>query len=420
MTRTADVIVVGAGLAGLRAARDLAESGLSVEVFEARARVGGRGWTDVFPGTNERVEMGGAWFTAEQRRVATELRRYGVGVRQYAPPSVDTFRVGGVVRRELATPNGEGPPTLETFHRMHADSLAYIRGDESSLLSMSLTEYLSAIGAGPDACDLVTGWWTITGGSHPDIGGVADLLSSLADHGQIGDMSYLRYAPEQGWSALAEALADTAGVRVHLDSVVSAVEQNEADVVVTATESWSAAAVIVAVPVNVLPTISFRPDVPPLTKRAMGSNAGNAIKMWLHVEGVEPGTLAFGRGEGLHWLYGDRAVGDGCLVVGFGWPADGFDPHSEADVTVALQAFYPEAKLLGYHWHDWITDPASLGTWATAPVEHPERLSVERFPPFGRIAFATSDVAPDNAGWFEGALSSGEAAAKYVKTLSSR
>jgi hypothetical protein len=361
--------------------------------------------------------MGGAWFTTEQHRVAAELRRYGVGVRQYAAPNVQSFRFGGAVRHELGSPNAEGFRALETLRRVHTDSLAYMRGDNSSLFTLSLTEYLSAIDAGPDVRDLIIGWWTITGGSHPDIGCVADLLSSVADHGQVGDMTYLRYAPEQGWSALAQAMADTPGVRLHLDTVVTAVEQNESSVRVTATKTWPAAAAVMAVPVNVLPTISFLPDVPPLTKTAMGSNAGNAIKMWLHVEGVQAGTLAFGQGHGLHWLYGDRAVGNGCLVVGFGWPADGFDPNNTEDVAAALRAFYPGARLLGYHWHNWITDPASLGTWATAPVGHPERLSVERFPPCGRITFATSDVAPDNAGWFEGALSSGEAAAEYVQAL---
>jgi len=420
MTRMTDVVVVGAGLAGLRAARDLAESGFSVEVLEARARVGGRGWTEVYPGTSERVEMGGAWFTTDQRRVATELRRYGLGVRQYPPSDAPMFRVGGTLRHELATSDTDGLSTLEILRRLQADALAYMRGDQSSRFTLSLTDYLVAIDAPADASDVIIGWWTITGGSHPDVGCVADLLSSVADHGQVGDMSYLRYAPEQGWSSLAEALSNTDGIGLHLDTVVTAIDQTESGVVVTANESWQAAAVVVAVPVNLLPTIAFRPEVPPLTRAAMGSNAGNAIKMWLHVEGVRPGTLAFGQGHGLHWLYGDRAVGSGCLVVGFGWPVEGFDPRNETDVAAALGAFYPEATLLSYHWHDWITDPASLGTWATAPVDHPERLSVERFPPFGRITFATSDVAPDNAGWFEGALSAGEAAAHYVKALVER
>ena len=62
MTGEADVLVAGAGLAGLRAARDLAEAGRSVLLLEARDRPGGRTWTRPFAGSGPMVEMGGSWF----------------------------------------------------------------------------------------------------------------------------------------------------------------------------------------------------------------------------------------------------------------------------------------------------------------------------------------------------------------------
>ena len=57
----ADVCVVGAGFAGLAAARRLASDGVSVVVLEARERVGGRIWTENVDGVP--IDRGGAWFS---------------------------------------------------------------------------------------------------------------------------------------------------------------------------------------------------------------------------------------------------------------------------------------------------------------------------------------------------------------------
>jgi len=65
--------------------------------------------------------------------------------------------------------------------------------------------------------------------------------------------------------------------------------------------------------------------------------------------------------------------------------------------------------------HDWIADPASRGTWLTAPAGRIDLVSPDRFDPVGRIAFAGSDMARQHAGWFEGALVSGAAAAAHVR-----
>jgi monoamine oxidase len=60
-----DVIVIGAGFAGLVAARDLGQQGHRVIVLEARDRVGGRTWYREFPEAGRKVELGGAWFDAD-------------------------------------------------------------------------------------------------------------------------------------------------------------------------------------------------------------------------------------------------------------------------------------------------------------------------------------------------------------------
>lgn len=70
----ADVVIVGAGVAGLTAARALSRTGFSVAVLEARERVGGRTLTQSLGG--EAVDLGGQWVGPQQRhvlRLADEL-----------------------------------------------------------------------------------------------------------------------------------------------------------------------------------------------------------------------------------------------------------------------------------------------------------------------------------------------------------
>jgi monoamine oxidase len=74
----ADVCVVGAGLAGLTAARDLEGAGVSVVVLEARDRVGGRLLNHPLPGTDHVVEVGGQWIGPTQDRLAALAQELGV------------------------------------------------------------------------------------------------------------------------------------------------------------------------------------------------------------------------------------------------------------------------------------------------------------------------------------------------------
>ncbi len=72
-----DVIIVGAGYAGLTAARDLHRAGKSVLVLEARDRVGGRVWTRQFD-DGSYADMGGAWIGPTQDRIYALAREYDV------------------------------------------------------------------------------------------------------------------------------------------------------------------------------------------------------------------------------------------------------------------------------------------------------------------------------------------------------
>ena len=71
------VAVVGAGLAGLACAVDLARAGVDVTVFEARNRVGGRVWSGVMP-DGARFERGGEFIEAGYDDLRRRAAEYGL------------------------------------------------------------------------------------------------------------------------------------------------------------------------------------------------------------------------------------------------------------------------------------------------------------------------------------------------------
>jgi monoamine oxidase len=109
-TRSADVAIVGAGLAGLTAARRLVEAGRSVVVLEARGRVGGRVLSEPI-GQAQIVDVGGTFTGPTQDRIQALAREVGVGLFPTYNAGNVVF-VGGDGRREefpADSPAGNAP-----------------------------------------------------------------------------------------------------------------------------------------------------------------------------------------------------------------------------------------------------------------------------------------------------------------------
>jgi monoamine oxidase len=116
LIREADVAVVGAGLAGLMAARTLAAAGASVIVVEARDRVGGRVLNEDIGGGNV-VEVGAQWIGPTQDRLATLAAQLGVDTFPTHTAGENVFEYRGRLRRYKGTIPRINPAVLVDVER---------------------------------------------------------------------------------------------------------------------------------------------------------------------------------------------------------------------------------------------------------------------------------------------------------------
>ncbi len=424
----ADVIVLGAGFAGVAAARDLVEAGHRVVVLEARDRIGGRTWYRQIPGTEVWAEYGGMFISREtQPSLAAELTRYGIGVTEPGEPeSIGWVRgdrheegVAAIdrIREQLASSSLTDAldQTAKAFANEGREGLAQ--------LDVPSAGWVDGLHAPDEASDYLRSFLAAMGGAKVEKTSILPLL---------WDMIELEYTPVDAYVDLGELITDgtkalidamAQGLDIRFGSVVASVSTGDAGVTVTLVDgsTLEAPTAIVALPLNVWADIAFAPPLAaPKQAAATQRHPGEVSKVIAIVRGAPASYLGAGWDTPVNAGFVPKDGDDSQLFMGFS-VQDRVDLGDDAAVSVAVHAHVPEAELLQTGGHDWINDPFSKGTWLAVPPTWFSDGTFERLrEPEGRLLFAGSDIAREGAGWIEGAVGSGREAAAAAAAMLGR
>ncbi|MER7394129.1 NAD(P)/FAD-dependent oxidoreductase [Streptomyces sp. NPDC000151] len=421
-----DVIVIGAGFAGLTAARELRARGKRVLVLEARDRIGGRTWTDTYAG--QLVERGGTWVEATQPHLGAELKRYSLALEEDQP----------IERAFLPTPSGPKEFTPDDgfgrigaiFDRMYDGSREYFakpyeplyRADLlQSLDKLTLRDRLNQLSLTPEEELLINGQTAVYSGGTSDMGAFTMFAQwwALAGWSNAGWNDTQRYRIAKGTHALLQAMIDETRPTVRLSTPVASVADTGATVYVTtkAGRKYSAAKVVVAIPANAWSTLKFSPSLPPALTAAsdQGIAVKNAVKLWIHARkgaGRFYGQGAEG-GSPIPMLLPFKETSEGMLYIAFSTDPT-LDPASTAQVKSAVQKLGVDLDVIGVKAHDWGRDPYARGGWAFRRPGQLTTLYPDVTEPKGRLSFASGDIANGWSGFIDGAIESGLRAARQA------
>lgn len=255
-------LVVGAGAAGLAAARRLAEAGLTVTVLEARDRIGGRAWTSDELGPS--IDLGASWIHGTEGNPLVPLAR-GAGVR-FTPTSFDRFGSYDEDGRLLAWREEE--PLWTRFQALDA---AAGRAAASGPADLSLADAFEAAGAAvgppPGGVDAALLERYVRWAAKLEYGAdrAADLTELSARTITDGEaLPGLWVMLEGGYRAVLEPVG--AALDVRLGQRVEVVDVTGEGVVLTteAGQTHGADRAVVTVPLGVLKAgdVSFSPSLP--------------------------------------------------------------------------------------------------------------------------------------------------------------
>lgn len=433
-----DVVVVGAGFAGLTAARDLTRDGFDVVLLEGRDRVGGRSFTGHVAGIP--VDFGASFVGPTQDAVLTLAEELGCETTPTFCDGVNVINWRGAVR----TYKGTVPAVslggllnvamvrwrLSRLLRTVSLSEPWRSPDAHRLDGLTLRQWLDSVRASTTTHDLMAIASRVTWGAEPDQVSMLHAARYVKAAGGLDRMLDVTGGAQQdrfpaGTQQIALRIADELGDRVMLDSPVTAVEHGDDGVTVHAGDTtFTARAVIVAVPPAHRATIDFSPAV-----------AGPGAREW--PQGTLSKTYAaydtpFWRDEGrsgealsdtgpvfITFDVSPSPSGPGVLL-GFvdARTFDGLsDSERRATVLDGFATLFGDAarQPLDYVDHRWGAESfAPGGPTAAVPPRSWTRYGTSVRTPVGPVFWAGTETADEWTGFLDGAVRSGHRAAAEV------
>jgi monoamine oxidase len=430
-----DVIVIGAGAAGLMAARELLQAGRSVAVLEARDRVGGRIWTRREAGFPAPIELGAEFIHGNAALTLALLSEAGTTTIEGSDADV-TLHDGKPMRREELFPQIlDALKASKALAQQDMSFDALLDQHLAQTLSPALRERARGMAEGFDAVDT----------SRASARAIAAEWSSDI----LGSAPQSR--PEHGYESLLVALMaplHSARLRLQLQSTVRSVRWSRHSVEVGGEYlgkpfALHAPRAIVTLPVGVLQqphntagAVQFTPALAAKKDALQGLASGPVMKLQLRFASSFWGTLEDGRYHDALFFHAPEAEiatfwtqapsRAPLLVAWAGGPralrvAAGASPADLVHKALAsLRVMFGRrvdfaGGLEGYYYHDWLQDPFARGAYSYVTVGGGDARRALALPIDGTLFFAgeATDVEGE-ATTVTGALQSGMRAAREV------